>query len=64
MAMTAAVKDELSRVPVSRMSARKAELATEYGVEINKWMKIRVRRRWKNNPFRAAMTRQKIHIGV
>src|SRR3954467_2752091 len=28
MAMTAAVKDELSRVPVSRMSARKAELAT------------------------------------
>jgi DNA-binding protein WhiA len=28
MAMTAAVKDELSRVPVTRMSARKAELAT------------------------------------
>src|SRR3954469_22396865 len=28
MAMTAAVKDELSRGPVSRMSARKAELAT------------------------------------
>jgi cell division protein WhiA len=28
MAMTAAVKDELSRVPVSKMSARKAELAT------------------------------------
>src|SRR3954471_3346210 len=28
MAMTAAVKDELSRVPVPRMSARKAELAT------------------------------------
>ena len=28
MAMTASVKDELSRVPVSRMSARKAELAT------------------------------------
>src|ERR1700709_87089 len=28
MAMTAAVKDELSRVPVARMSARKAELAT------------------------------------
>jgi DNA-binding protein WhiA len=28
MAMTAAVKDELSRVSVSRMSARKAELAT------------------------------------
>ena len=27
MAMTAAVKDELSRVPVTRMSARKAELA-------------------------------------
>ena len=28
MAMTAAVKDELSRVPVTRASARKAELAT------------------------------------
>jgi cell division protein WhiA len=28
MAMTAAVKDELSRVPVSKMSARKSELAT------------------------------------
>jgi DNA-binding protein WhiA len=28
MAMTAAVKDELSRVPVTKMSARKAELAT------------------------------------
>src|SRR5579875_616586 len=28
MAMTAAVKDELSRVPVSKMSARRAELAT------------------------------------
>ena len=28
MAMTAAVKDELSRVPVERMSARKSELAT------------------------------------
>src|SRR6201746_322310 len=28
MAMTAAVKDELSRVPVSKTSARKAELAT------------------------------------
>jgi DNA-binding protein WhiA len=28
MAMTAAVKDELSRVPVSRMSSRKSELAT------------------------------------
>src|SRR5690348_9648814 len=28
MAMTASVKDELSRVPVSKMSARKAELAT------------------------------------
>ncbi|MEO9138107.1 MAG: DNA-binding protein WhiA [Jatrophihabitans sp.] len=28
MAMTAAVKDELSRVPVTRMSARKSELAT------------------------------------
>src|SRR6266702_5931291 len=28
MAMTAAVKDELSRVPVTRISARKAELAT------------------------------------
>src|ERR1700753_875758 len=28
MAMTAAVKDELSRVPVTRLSARKAELAT------------------------------------
>lgn len=28
MAMTAAVKDELSRVPITRMSARKSELAT------------------------------------
>jgi DNA-binding protein WhiA len=28
MAMTAAVKDELSRVPVSKMSARRSELAT------------------------------------
>ena len=28
MAMTAAVKDELSRVPVTKVSARKAELAT------------------------------------
>ncbi len=28
MAMTAAVKDELSRVPVARLSARKAEVAT------------------------------------
>src|ERR687885_1630672 len=28
MAMTAAVKDELSRVPVAKLSARKAEVAT------------------------------------